>query len=63
MKNQDRNRARIAKALRYIEAHLSAPLRIPDIAKHADLSPFHFQRLFCAYIGETVNRYIIVRLS
>lgn len=61
MKTQDRNRAKIAKAALYIEENLSEPLRASDIARHAHLSHFHFQRLFCAYMGEPVNQYVAAR--
>ena len=61
MQTQDRNRTKIAKAALYIEENLSGSLRAFDIAYHANLSPFHFQRLFCAYMGEPVSQYIVVR--
>ncbi len=61
MNTQDRNRAKIAKAALYIEDNLSTSLRASDIAKYAHLSPFHFQRLFCAYMGEPIKQYIAVR--
>lgn len=61
MQTQDRNRTKIAKAALYIEENLSGSLRAFDIANHANLSPFHFQRLFCAYMGEPVSQYIVVR--
>lgn len=61
MKTTDRNRAKIAKAALYIEHNLAEPLRASDIAKHASLSVFHFQRLFSAYMGEPLNQYISAR--
>ena len=61
MDAKDRNRAKIAKAVLYIEDNLSDSLRASDIAKHAHLSPFHFQRLFCAYMGESINQYTAAR--
>lgn len=61
MDTQDRNRAKIAKAAQYIEDNLSEALRAPNIAKHANLSPFHFQRLFSAYMGEPISQYIVAR--
>ena len=45
----------------YIEDNLSKNLRASDIARHAHLSPFHFQRLFSAYLGEPVSQYILSR--
>ncbi|MBT8168359.1 helix-turn-helix domain-containing protein [Falsiruegeria litorea] len=61
MDTQDRNRAKITKAAQYIEDNLSEVLRASDIAKHANLSPFHFQRLFAAYMGEPISQYIVAR--
>lgn len=61
MKTTDRNRAKITKAAQYIEHNLAEPLRASDIAKHANLSLFHFQRLFSAYMGEPINQYISAR--
>jgi AraC family transcriptional regulator len=61
MKTNDRIRGRIEKAVLYIEDNLSINLRASDIAKHAHLSPFHFQRLFSAYLGEPVSQYILSR--
>ncbi len=61
MENTDRNRAKISKAALYIENNLTNSLRASDIAKHANLSAFHFQRLFSAYMGEPVNQYVAAR--
>jgi AraC family transcriptional regulator len=61
MDTQNRNRAKIAKAAQYIEDNLSEGLRAFDIARYAHLSPFHFQRLFSAYMGEPVSQYIAAR--
>ena len=61
METTDRNRAKIAEAAQYIERNLADPLRASDIAKHANLSVYHFQRLFSAHMGETVNQYISSR--
>ena len=61
MKTNDRIRMRIEKAVLYIEDNLSINLRASDIARHAHLSPFHFQRLFSAYLGEPVSQYILSR--
>jgi AraC family transcriptional regulator len=58
---KDRTRARLEKALLYIDAHLSQNLSAMDLAEHAHLSPFHFQRLFSAYLGEPTNKYILNR--
>lgn len=46
------------RAVAYIEAHLTAPLLIADIAKQAHCSSFHFQRAFSLLTGMTVASYI-----
>ena len=56
-------RARPATALTYVErvnravdhvvGHLGEPLRLRDLARAAMLSPFHFHRVFQAFIGAT----------
>ncbi len=61
MDTNDRIRARIEKAVLFIEDNLSTNLRVADVAKNAHLSPFHFQRLFSAYLGEPVSQYILCR--
>jgi AraC-like DNA-binding protein len=61
MGTYDRNRAKIAKAALYIEDNLTVPLRASEIAEHAHLSPYHFQRLFYAYLGEPIGQYIGAR--
>ncbi|WP_444883363.1 helix-turn-helix domain-containing protein [Microbulbifer sp. PSTR4-B] len=61
MKRLDKNRNKVTQAAQLIEENLHRNLKITDIANHVHLSPFHFQRLFFAYMGEPVNRYIAVR--
>ena len=48
----------IQKALVYIEANLTENLEVREIAKHAHLSPFYFQRIFAALCGISVGEYI-----
>lgn len=60
-KRNDKIRAQLEKALLYIESNLSNNLTAGEIAKHAHLSPFHFQRLFSAYMGEPVGHYCLTR--
>ncbi|MFL1676000.1 effector binding domain-containing protein [Paenibacillus dendritiformis] len=49
---------RIQAAIEYIEGHLQEELHIADIAAQAWYSPFHFQRMFRAISGFTVQEYI-----
>lgn len=44
--------------LDYIYADLGRPLRLDDLAELADLSPFHFHRVFQAMVGETPNDFV-----
>ncbi|MCP4314875.1 MAG: AraC family transcriptional regulator [Hyphomicrobiales bacterium] len=54
-------RARLERALLFVEEALTEQLTIERIARHAHLSPFHFQRLFMAHMGETVGGYVSSR--
>lgn len=50
--------ARINKALDYIQNNIHEPLNLEKIAKAAHFSPFHFHRIFKAFLGETLNSFI-----
>lgn len=47
-------RARIHRALDYLQAHLDEPLDVETLARAAHFSPSHFHRLFRAIAGESV---------
>lgn len=49
---------RIVKAIDFIESNLSEPIGLPEAAKAACFSPFHFHRIFSAYLAESVSEYI-----
>ena len=49
---------RINRVLDHIVANLTEPLRLGELAELAELSPFHFHRIFQAMIGETPNDYV-----
>jgi len=49
---------RILKVLVYIDSHLDKELSLEKMSKIASISPFHFHRLFHAYLGETLNDYV-----
>ncbi|MFS0558218.1 AraC family transcriptional regulator [Brevibacillus sp. 179-C9.3 HS] len=49
---------RIQDAIDYVEEHLQEELNITDIASRAHFSAFHFQRLFQAISGFSVQEYI-----
>jgi AraC-like DNA-binding protein len=48
---------RCAKAL--VEAHLSAPLRLPDIARALGVSPAYLTNVFRRVEGVPLHRYVI----
>ena len=48
----------ISKAINYIESHITEELTIADIAKHAIISPYYFQKGFSMLCGFTVGEYI-----
>ena len=48
----------IQTAIRYIEDNLTEELDIADIAARANISAFHFQRIFSVLCGFTVGEYI-----
>jgi AraC family transcriptional regulator len=50
--------ARINRVLDYIDQHLSQPLELPQLAQVAHFSPYHFHRLFAAWMGETLGDYL-----
>jgi AraC family transcriptional regulator len=49
---------RLLKVLVFIEQHLDEELKLESLASLAYFSPFHFHRLFSAYVGESLNGYI-----
>lgn len=44
---------RVNRAIDHVESHLAEPLRLAELARIAQLSPFHFHRVFQALIGVT----------
>ena len=42
----------------YIDTNLDAPIRISDLAELADLSAFHFARMFKAATGEAPHGFL-----
>ncbi|HVL00627.1 MAG TPA: bifunctional helix-turn-helix domain-containing protein/methylated-DNA--[protein]-cysteine S-methyltransferase [Dongiaceae bacterium] len=51
---------RIAKAIAFIEHHVTDQPSLDEIAAHVHLSPFHFQRLFSRWAGITPKRFLQV---
>ncbi|MFT0212559.1 AraC family transcriptional regulator [Pseudomonas sp. F1_0610] len=57
-KQHDIYTQRFAKVLHYIEQHLDETLSVESLSCEAHFSVFHFHRLFSAYYGVSVGRYI-----
>jgi AraC family transcriptional regulator of adaptative response/methylated-DNA-[protein]-cysteine methyltransferase len=53
-----RDFARIAKAIRFIDEHFREQPSLEDVATHAGLSEFHFNRLFRRWAGVTPKQYL-----
>lgn len=51
---------RIARAIAYLEANVTAQPTLDQVAQHVHLSPFHFQRLFTRWAGTTPKRFLQV---
>lgn len=50
--------AALQRALRYVDEHLSQPLRVTDLAAAACVSRFHLVRLFRSGTGASPLRYV-----
>jgi AraC family transcriptional regulator len=46
------------RVVEYIDRQLDQPLVLDDLAEVAHFSPFHFHRLFAAWMGETLGDYL-----
>ena len=51
-------RTRINRVLDYIDNNIGQPLRLDDLARVANFSPYHFHRIFSAHVGETINSWV-----
>lgn len=49
---------RMHRVLEYIDQHLDEPLELETLAGVANFSPFHFHRLFAAWMGERFGEYL-----
>lgn len=47
----------IRRLCRYIESHLDAPLTLAELSAHANLSPYHLQRVFKRLTGISPRQY------
>ena len=51
-------RRRMYRVLEYIDRHLDQPLELRQLAEVACFSPYHFHRLFTAWMGMTLGDYL-----
>jgi AraC family transcriptional regulator len=51
----------VQRGVDYIEEHLEGPIASADVARHAGISHWHFQRIFKALTCETLKAYIRAR--
>jgi AraC family transcriptional regulator len=49
---------RVNRAIDHVISNLAHPLRLEEVSKAADFSPFHFHRVFKAFLGETLNQFV-----
>lgn len=50
--------ARINRVMDYIEEHISEALSLEQLSDAACFSPYHFHRIFKAFTGETIQKFI-----
>ena len=50
---------RIRKVLAYIQDNLNVDITLSKMAEVANFSPFHFQKLFVQYVGESPKQYVL----
>ncbi len=49
---------RVNRAIDHIVRNLAQPLRLDAVANAANISPFHFQRVFKSLLGETPSQFV-----
>jgi AraC-like DNA-binding protein len=54
-----RDRRRAVEAALWIDAHSHEDIDLADAAAQADISPFHFLRLFAGVLGVTPHQYLV----
>jgi AraC-like DNA-binding protein len=54
-----RDRRRAVETALWIDAHSQAAINLEDAAGKADISPFHFLRLFASVLGVTPHQYLV----
>jgi len=54
-----RDRRRAVETALWIDTHSNQEINLEDIAGQADISPFHFLRLFSSVLGVTPHQYLV----
>ena len=49
---------RVNRAIDHVVCNLAHPLSLEELAQTAGFSPFHFHRVFKAFLGETLNQFV-----
>jgi AraC family transcriptional regulator len=52
------HRERINRVLLHLQSNPGSPLSVEELARIACFSPFHFHRLFVAYVGEPISAHV-----
>ena len=58
-KTSFRDERAVMRAARYIESHYDTPCTLGELAAHADMSPFHFLRVYRRMTGQTPHRHVL----
>jgi AraC-like DNA-binding protein len=56
---RERDRRRAVETALWIDAHSHQQINLEDVAARADISPFHFLRLFSGVLGVTPHQYLV----
>jgi AraC family transcriptional regulator len=59
--NARMSKPKLHRAIDYMEAHLSTPLRLDEVAAAVGISAFHFARAFKAATGSSPHQFLIER--
>lgn len=52
------HRERINRAIFHLEGHLDEPVELEALARLSCFSPYHFHRIFTAYVGEPLGNFV-----
>lgn len=58
MNKKNHYRARLQPVIQHLEQHYNQTLKLEDMAQKANISPYHFHRIFKAIMGEPLNQYV-----